>query len=197
MTAKAVIRQRIIQQRKTLPKQAYLFNNARLVKLLNNLVEIKKARHIGLYLPFKNEIDATALTRSPSTQCHFYVPKIVKHAKKLIFTRLPSSYSRLHTNRYGITEMSRGVIRSAKQLDVVLVPLVAFDQEGRRLGMGGGYYDTTFAFKNLQHKPRKPCLIGLAHSFQEIASVPVDFWDISLDAIITEKKILYVKQKFS
>lgn len=72
------------------------------------------------------------------------------------------------------------------------LPLVAFDAKGRRLGMGGGFYDRAFAFKN-KYKRLGPMLIGLAHSIQEVESLDVEHWDIPLDAIVTEKKVFTIR----
>ncbi len=66
-------------------------------------------------------------------------------------------------------------------------PLVAFDGEGNRLGMGGGYYDQTFGYKSRRRAWRKPMLIGVAYEFQRLSSLPARSWDVALDGIVTEK----------
>jgi len=75
-------------------------------------------------------------------------------------------------------------------LDIALVPLVAFDDYGRRLGMGGGYYDRTFAYLRHREHWRRPKLIGVAFEFQRVAELPAQPWDVPLDGIITEKGLL-------
>ena len=75
-----------------------------------------------------------------------------------------------------------------KDLDLVITPLVGFDVDGNRLGMGGGYYDRTFAFTK-QHSDdddHGPCLIGVAYEFQNISQVPTESWDVPLDKLVTE-----------
>jgi 5-formyltetrahydrofolate cyclo-ligase len=84
---------------------------------------------------------------------------------------------------------------SAQLLDVVLMPLVGFDRTGARLGMGGGFYDATFAFKQKlstgsKTSTGKPALIGLAHACQQVESLATDTWDIPLFAIATDKEII-------
>ena len=74
-----------------------------------------------------------------------------------------------------------------RSLDVVLMPLVAFDESGNRLGMGGGFYDQTFSYKSRSGNVSKPFLIGVAYEFQRVDSLPTNWWDISLDGIVTEK----------
>ncbi len=78
---------------------------------------------------------------------------------------------------------------SGDALDLVLMPLVGFDTFGNRMGMGGGYYDRTFQFKQ-QSTKITPLLIGWAHSCQQVKQLPVNSWDIPLDGVITEAEIL-------
>jgi 5-formyltetrahydrofolate cyclo-ligase len=89
-------------------------------------------------------------------------------------------------NKYEIDEPQTTQFLPAPQLDAVLLPLVAFDNQGNRLGMGKGYYDKTFAFKT---KGTPPILIGVAHDCQKADNIPTDSWDISLDFILTESGI--------
>ena len=76
----------------------------------------------------------------------------------------------------------------ARQLDVVIAPLVAFDESLNRLGMGGGYYDRTFAFRKRARVLRRPVLIGVAYSFQRVDRLQPENWDVPLDVVITEKE---------
>ena len=74
----------------------------------------------------------------------------------------------------------------AWRLDLVLVPLVGFDPQGNRLGMGGGFYDRTFAYRGRRKHTSRPCLIGLAHECQRVEHLPCAGWDIPLDGVITD-----------
>jgi 5-formyltetrahydrofolate cyclo-ligase len=74
----------------------------------------------------------------------------------------------------------------SRVLDVILMPLVAFDGQGNRLGMGAGYYDRTLAFLRHRRHWRKPRIIGLAYEFQRMPALPAEPWDVPLDGIITE-----------
>ncbi|NNF15798.1 MAG: 5-formyltetrahydrofolate cyclo-ligase [Gammaproteobacteria bacterium] len=76
-----------------------------------------------------------------------------------------------------------------RTLDFVIVPLLAFDRCGLRLGQGGGYYDRRFQLRRFQNW-HKPPLIGAAYDFQEVATVPMDPWDVSLDRIVTNDEII-------
>ena len=97
----------------------------------------------------------------------------------------------LTTNRFGIFEpcLKQAKISPPWSLDLILMPLVGFDRSGNRLGMGGGVYDRTLAFMAKNNKP-SPQLVGLAYSFQEIAQISPQKWDIPVSRIITEKEII-------
>ena len=79
---------------------------------------------------------------------------------------------------------------NARRLDVMLLPLVGFDSEGRRLGMGGGYYDATLAYLRSRRRWRKPLLVGVAYACQQLKEVPAEPWDVRLDMILTEKGLI-------
>ena len=90
----------------------------------------------------------------------------------------------LEINKYGIPEP---VSKKIKFPDIFLVPLVAFDNRLNRIGYGGGFYDR---YLEKIQKNKKIVTIGLAYSFQEIKRIPADKYDIKLDYILTEKKLL-------
>lgn len=96
--------------------------------------------------------------------------------------------SPMHKNRYGIEEpitSSQNVCPLA-DIELILTPLVAFDTQGNRLGMGGGYYDRTLAPVRRDVLPTQ--LIGLAHTCQQADMLRTDSWDIPLDGIATPKQ---------
>ncbi len=100
------------------------------------------------------------------------------------------------TNRFGIPEpvISRRWWLRASSLDIILLPLVAFDEQGNRLGMGGGFYDRALAFLLNRQYLRQPRLYGLAHSFQQTDELPKRHWDVPLDGIITEQQVLQFRK---
>lgn len=99
------------------------------------------------------------------------------------------SNSALAANRYGIDEPAGHHRIKSISLDLVLVPLVAFDDAGNRLGMGAGFYDRTFAFK--KYAPGLgPKLVGLAHECQKTKDLQPENWDIALDAVLTEQRYI-------
>jgi 5-formyltetrahydrofolate cyclo-ligase len=92
----------------------------------------------------------------------------------------------LRSNRFGIPEPDIAITETLTpvQMALVVTPLVGFDTAGHRLGMGGGWYDRSFAFRQTQAPP--PWLIGAAFSVQQTDAVRAETWDVPLDAICTE-----------
>ena len=152
---------------------------------------------VGVYLANDGEMDPSLLVSAARTAgCYCFLPVIDPlNAHSLYFAQYDLD-TELKANRYGILEpvVEQAMMLSAKDLDILLMPLVAFDREGTRIGMGGGFYDRSLAFMAEAEHP-KPRLIGLAHSLQEIPHVIRQQWDIPLHLIATEKEIICVKQK--
>ncbi len=98
----------------------------------------------------------------------------------------------LLANRHGIPEpdVPAGALLRPEQLDFAVVPLVAFDARGHRLGMGGGWYDRSFAFRRTQSGP--PRLAGAAFSLQRADAIAAEAWDVPLDAVCTESDTFLV-----
>lgn len=149
-----------------------------------------RARHIAIYLANDGEIDPAPYLRAGRCRgIRFYLP--VLHPFRnghMVFTPFTESTT-LRPNRFGIPEpvFNGNCYRPAWALDAVLLPLVGFDLEGGRLGMGGGFYDRTFAF--VRRTPRlAPKLIGLAHEIQRVVRLPIEPWDIPLQGIVTEQR---------
>ena len=92
----------------------------------------------------------------------------------------------LANNRFGIPEpaVDPASTLAPEALSVVLLPLVGFDRAGNRLGMGGGYYDRSFAFR--REAPAPPRLVGVAYACQELPALAAEDWDVPLDAVATE-----------
>jgi len=80
----------------------------------------------------------------------------------------------------------------AEELDLLIMPLLGFDKNGNRLGMGGGFYDRTLSYKQ-ENPEKKPVLMGFAYDFQEISSLQAETWDIGLDWIATESALYNAK----
>jgi len=153
-------------------------------------------QHVALYYPHQAEVDTRELIAALcqlDIQC--YLPYLNPQKKQeLLFLKYRPG-DLLIQNRLGIEEpvFSQDKLIPALALELVLLPVVAFDVCGHRLGMGGGYYDRTFAGIHTEGSGPRPTLVGLAYGFQEIAYYKPESWDISLDGIITENGYLNFK----
>ncbi len=148
-----------------------------------------RARRIGFYLPQHGEFDVRPLLNQAlwmgRTAC---LPMLPARGRVMRFGRMQAGM-RMLPNRYGIPEPVDARPLRARQLDLLLMPLVGFDLAGRRLGMGGGFYDATLAFMRHRRHWRKPRLIGVAYECQRVDALPDDPWDMPLDAVLTEKRL--------
>jgi 5-formyltetrahydrofolate cyclo-ligase len=154
---------------------------------LLSLPFMARARRIALYLPTGSELDCTPLALQAWARGRaVFLPVIC--GSRLRFAPFRRGAD-LRTNRFGILEPVTHArnLRSPRQLDVIVAPLIGFDRKGGRLGTGGGYYDRTLAFLKLRSCARRPHFVAVAFEIQKLDTVPVEEWDVCLDAIITEK----------
>ena len=190
--SKKQLRRQIRDARRALSDSDRCEAAARVAQLLLKSRLFQRSRHIALYLPSDGELDSTPLLHAIWCSNKLsYLPMVQPpYSGRLRFASY-NAKSRMVNNRYGIPEpsVSACTIVPAWALDLVLLPLVAFDEKGYRLGMGGGYYDRTFNFLSYRQYWRKPCLIGLAYDFQKIEAVPREPWDIPLSGIVTENRL--------
>ncbi|MBB1348142.1 5-formyltetrahydrofolate cyclo-ligase [Pseudoalteromonas sp. Hal273] len=151
---------------------------------------ITNSKHIAIYLSNDGELDTSLLIKELWNLNHaVYLPIIHPfNGANLLFQRYEKN-SPMRANRYGILEpkLNCSQICPLPALDYLLMPLVAFDKQGNRLGMGGGFYDRTLARLHEQNW-QKPQLIGLAHECQKVDALPIESWDVPLETIITPDK---------
>ncbi|MCX8956933.1 5-formyltetrahydrofolate cyclo-ligase [Erwinia psidii] len=149
---------------------------------------IRQARKIALFLSFDGELDTQPLiTRLWQRQQDIFLPVLHPFSTgQLLFIRYQPT-TPLTINRLRIAEPRLDIrhLVPLRELDVLMVPLVAFDALGQRLGMGGGFYDRTL--QNWQQHGFLP--VGLAHDCQQVETLPVAAWDVPLPAMITPSKI--------
>ncbi len=151
----------------------------------------RRAKHIALYLPTDGEIDPRLLLREAQRRGKTtYLPVLSAWPRtKMVFQRL-SPGEKLRPNRYRILEPRINHARQRKvwALDLVLLPLVGFDETGGRLGMGGGFYDRSLAYQARRQSWRKPTLLGLAHECQKVGSLAQASWDVPLQGTVSDKQ---------
>ena len=156
-----------------------------------------KANDVALYLAAQGEVEAKALIDfALQNDKRIYLPALDPDDKtRMHFVRYKKDDA-LILNRFGMPEpvLAEDKIIAAKNLDLVLCPLVAFDEQANRVGMGGGFYDRHFAFKNeVKAETKEPAstttLVGLAYDFQKIDAIEPAPWDVPMSAVVSEKKI--------
>jgi 5-formyltetrahydrofolate cyclo-ligase len=165
---------------------------ARITRLLESWLPWRRACRVALFLPNDGEPDLGALISSAwRSGKRVYLPVLAPVGGNRLWFRRYRADSRMLPNRFGIPEPSApDPLIHPRHLDLVLAPLVAFDAEGRRLGMGGGFYDRTFDFL-VRHKGwRHPRMVGVAHHFQQVDTLPVESWDVPLAALVTDHGLL-------
>ena len=178
---KSKLRKKVLKIRKVANKNNLKIDFNKVFSLIKKNYLIKKS--IGGYFPVNYEVDDLEILKEFAKKNYQISLPVIKKNFNMDFYKW-SFDDPLKINQYGIPEPN------SKKLiypDVILVPLVAFDNSLNRLGYGGGYYDRVI--KKLEKK-KKILKIGLAFSIQKINSVPVTKYDKKLDYIVTDKYIL-------
>ena len=182
------LRTRIKEKRDQLPSENVdqlgetIFRNI----LASNILKDKK--RIAIYYSVNNEVTTVQIIKHLWTKNKDLFLPIIK-SNQLMFGPYKSG-DHLNNNKFGIPEPITRTedLIAADILDLVIVPLVAFDSNCNRLGMGGGYYDRALAFKQTLSETRSPLLIGLAYELQKVNALEINTWDIPMDGIISETK---------
>ncbi|NNL18657.1 MAG: 5-formyltetrahydrofolate cyclo-ligase [Boseongicola sp.] len=191
MSEKAPLRQRIRHRRASLNTRVRRQAARAIAKRARTLRRFQRAHRVAAYIARHGESDPQPLAQAAlNLGKRVYLPVLHPFFHgRLKFCQLRAN-TILQANRFGIPEpiARTECLRDSRRLDLVLVPLVAFDSQGYRLGMGGGYYDRSFAYRHSSSRVR-PLLIGLAYEFQLVDDLPHEAWDIRLDAVITERNI--------
>ncbi len=152
------------------------------------------ASRIAAYDAVAAELPTAALqAHIQSTKAELYLPCLpfIKGGRMRFVRSQPDTRWRL--NRYAIAEPiadQRSPAINPAFLDLILLPLVAFDKHGNRMGMGAGYYDRTLELRRWRRHWKRPLLIGLAYGCQQVDVLPTAPWDVPMDAIVTENGII-------
>lgn len=148
---------------------------------LASLEVVAEARRVAAYRAARGEIPLDALLDGERREA-FTLPRVVGDDLEFVAWRADQSFA---PGAFGILEPVGGARVALADHDAVLVPLTAFDGRGHRLGQGGGFYDRALA-SLVSGGPTRPAIIGVAHWFQRVDEVPVEHWDVPLDAVVTD-----------
>lgn len=179
------------EQRRSLNSSEQTQHATQLAHQVTRHQRFLRCKRIACYLANDGEIDPIYIIEQAWLRGkQVYLPVLDPLNNSLHFAPFEPG-NPMYTNKYGIQEPAAQLAKTirAQQIDLMLVPLVAFDANNNRLGMGGGFYDRSLAYLNHRQYNKKPYLIGLAHELQKTDSLPVQDWDIRMDAIATEEKI--------
>jgi 5-formyltetrahydrofolate cyclo-ligase len=190
-TATAEIRQQKRVQRKALSENDQQQHSRLLCDTISRQTNYRNSQHIACYLANDGEIDPGILIEHAwFANKNVYLPVLSPIKNSLYFAPYDEN-SEFRLNRFNIAEpvCHPSKWKKAQQLDLLLLPLVAFDSDGNRVGMGGGFYDRTLAYMSHRHHWKKPVLMGLAHEIQKTDRLVSQHWDIPLNYIATEKQL--------
>lgn len=179
--AKNKMRELLVQRRRVMSPQDCQMYSQQILDQLEKMTCFREAKTVLLYYPIQNEVDVLALVKK------------YKHEKTLLFpvshrhgmTVHPYAGNKnMHRGKFGIPEPTTPAYEG--EIDLVIVPAVAFDEKGRRLGRGGGYYDRFI--KKLTHA----VLVGVGYDFQLVDEVPAARHDQRVHRIILPSKTILV-----
>lgn len=147
--------------------------------------EFMACKTIACYLPTDDEVDPTTIiARAWSARKRVFAP-VTDIGGTMFFRQLTPDTEVAH-NRFGLLEPVIGPSIAANVLDVVITPVVAFDEQCLRIGMGGGYFDRCFHFLKQRRKWLRPKLIGVAFDCQKVENFTPNPWDVPLYRVVTE-----------
>lgn len=189
MPSPAQIRAELRALRRALPAEWVQRHSAALARHLADSPLFQRSQRIAAYLPNDGEADPQALIAAGWARGKaLYLPILRFAPEKCLWFGRYRPDTALVPNRYRIPEpaLDAETLANPRTLDMALVPLVGFDLAGQRIGMGGGYYDRTFAYLRGAGQPRAPWLVGLAFECQKLDRLPAEPWDVPLDGVVTE-----------
>lgn len=184
---KKEIRKYMIKERDRLDRITKETIDKKIIEKLTISEAYKSARGIFIYIGFGSEINTKIIINNAlNAGKEVYVPKVIK--KDMILIKI-NSLENLVTSSYGILEpIGDKSDFDVNKLDLIIMPGVAFDENGNRLGYGGGYYDKFLDKNNIECKK-----VALAYELQVLDKLDTEEHDVKVDSIITEKRTIINK----
>ncbi len=191
MDARQQIRTQLRQRRSQQSLSDCQRDSAQICDHLLKSREFRGAQRLAFYFAHGKEVDLSLLMHQAwLRKKQVFLPVLATFPQGTLWWLPYYIDTPLYQNRFGIPEpvharrLRRTKLRS---LDIILMPLVAFDQAGHRIGMGGGFYDRSLSRLQHNHSWHRPIRIGVAYSWQQVEHIPAQPWDIPLDAVVTEQ----------
>jgi 5-formyltetrahydrofolate cyclo-ligase len=188
--SKSALRLSLRAKRKSLTQSERRIAEQRIVNHCVRLGCLKRQGRLGIYLAIGSEASLNQLIRmAVKYKMAIFIPRIKAATKTLQFVRLKIHHDpRSKVYDHGRKDHTRQWL-PAHRLNTLLIPLLGFDDDGNRLGQGGGYYD-----KTLQNCHQFPSKVGIAFECQHLQFMPSQSHDVKMDVIISEKKVRWFKQ---
>lgn len=188
---RALVRARMSVRRSELDARQRVAAAAGVLHSLETLPEFMTDANVAGYWAIRGELPLNLAVASLQRRDQHYFLPVLGTRRQLGFAEYTPNGT-IAPNRFGIPEpVGRAdALRSAPDMDVILLPLLAFDRAGNRLGTGGGWYDTSLAFLRPQPRPAVPLLVGIGYAFQEVEAVDAADWDVPLDYIATDAGLI-------
>ena len=183
---KASLRKKALDARRAMSAESRAIASARICSRIIRSHAFFAATSIACYLPMADEVDpGRIIARAWCAKKRIFCP-VTEKKGKMFFRRLERD-TVLRRNNFGLWEPVDGEIISARQLDLVITPLVAFDDDNNRIGMGGGYFDRYFAYQKRATHWVRPKLVGVAFDCQKVEKIAANPWDIRLYAVVSDR----------
>jgi 5-formyltetrahydrofolate cyclo-ligase len=184
------LRQRLAERRRALTPPQRMTAAQGLRRSLEHLPEYHTDQRVAGYWACDGELPLNLVIPPLATRGQQFLLPMIGQDNLLRFAPWKSGDG-VQPNKFGIPEpITPREWFAPFQLDLVLVPLLAFDRQGNRLGYGGGYYDRSFSFLKDQLRPTEPLLVGIAYDFQELPEILPESWDVTLDFIATDHELI-------
>ncbi|MBI2659134.1 5-formyltetrahydrofolate cyclo-ligase [Candidatus Woesearchaeota archaeon] len=175
------LKESILEKRNSLSREEILEKSNQIKINLFSLGHYKKSKTVMFFASFSSEVHTHDMVKESLKNKTVVLPKVAQHE---IEPSVVIDFDNLIPGKFGIPEPIEAMKIAHKNIDLVLVPGIAFDKEGHRIGYGYGYYD-----KFLRKAP-KAVKIGLAFDFQLVDKIPKETHDVPVDMIVTEKRVV-------
>ena len=183
---KQPLRERIKRMLATMPPELAEARSVTICTHVTALAEFSRARTVMVYLAIAGEVDPTGIAQAAwSAGKTVVVPKVSWHDRSMAAIEYRSLDEHMDVDRFGIRTPRQGSMVAGGELDMVVVPGLAFDRRGHRLGRGGGFYD-----RFLPGLPQGATLVAVAFDEQVVDDLPVDEHDHPVDMLVTEREVL-------
>ena len=188
---RALLRARMSVRRNELDAKQRIAAAAGVLRSLEALPEFMTDANVAGYWAVRGELPLNLAVASLARRDQHYFLPVLGESRQLRFAEYHTG-GVLAANRFGIPEpaVEDAALRDARDMDVILLPLLAFDRGGHRLGSGGGWYDRTLAFLRDAPRPVHPLLVGVGYAFQETDTIHAEAWDVDLDYIATDAELI-------